>query len=219
MKTFFGYTLMIVWLAAPWLGGCATGSDSGSASPGSTARRALLGEVEDAQDAQRQATAQLQSTLRTFAAVLDASESELPQEYRELIGQVADSKAAAARVHRHVRTMAQAAGTFFDRWRTGLTDPGERQQFTEAQERYRRLLSLSHQAAQRLDPMVAFFDEQAVFIQYNLNPKALARLHDERAAVETAVAALVGELENAIGEADALIDTLRAAPVTVGYRL
>ena len=74
--------------------------------------------------------------------------------------------------------------------------------------RYGELISAMRRAEQTMEPVLAGFRDQVLFLKHNLNARAIASLHSNVAAIESDVAVLIREMERAISEADAFIASL-----------
>ena len=64
-------------------------------------------------------------------------------------------------------------------------------------------------AASKMDPVLAAFKDQSLFLKHNLNARAIASLETDLAKVKTEVAELIQEMEASIAEANAFIDSLQ----------
>jgi hypothetical protein len=74
--------------------------------------------------------------------------------------------------------------------------------------RYKELISAMRRAEKSMDPVLAGFRDQVMFLKHNLNARAIASLQDNAAAIASDVAVLTREMERAISEADAFIASL-----------
>ena len=63
-------------------------------------------------------------------------------------------------------------------------------------------------AEQSMDPVLAGFWDQVLFLKHNLNARAIDSLQNDLVAIESDVAVLIREMERAISEADAFIASL-----------
>jgi hypothetical protein len=78
----------------------------------------------------------------------------------------------------------------------------------ETQRNYERMLSAMRNAESKIEPVLAVFRDQVLYLKHNLNAKALASLGDESAQIETDVNGLLQDLSAAIAEADRFIQTM-----------
>ena len=67
------------------------------------------------------------------------------------------------------------------------------------------MLSAMRAAQQRIDPVLAVFRDQVLYLKHNLNARAIASLQGESARIESDVARLVDDLSKAIDEANRFI--------------
>jgi hypothetical protein len=65
-----------------------------------------------------------------------------------------------------------------------------------------------HQAEARIEPVLAVFRDQVLFLKHNLNAQAIASLKGQLGSVQTDVSALVSAMEKSIYEADSFIKTM-----------
>jgi hypothetical protein len=63
-------------------------------------------------------------------------------------------------------------------------------------------------AEAKIEPVLAAFRDQVLFLKHNLNARAIASLQDELDSVEADIAVLVQELEAAIAQADTFIQAI-----------
>jgi len=63
-------------------------------------------------------------------------------------------------------------------------------------------------AEARIDPVLAAFRDQVLFLKHNLNARAIDSLRSDLASVESDIATLVDEMNASIAEANAFIDAM-----------
>ena len=63
-------------------------------------------------------------------------------------------------------------------------------------------------AERKLDPVLNAFRDRVLFLKHNLNAQAIASLRTNRKAIESDIAALVGDMNRSIAEADRFIKTM-----------
>ena len=64
-------------------------------------------------------------------------------------------------------------------------------------------------AADRMDPVLATFRDQVLFLKHNLNARALASLSTTQREIEADVTRLVADMEASIKDAETFIQTMR----------
>ena len=78
----------------------------------------------------------------------------------------------------------------------------------ETQKKYAQLIGAMKRAEKKIDPVLAAFQDQVLYLKHNLNAQAIASLQSELASIETDVAKLIKEMEASIKEADAFISSM-----------
>jgi hypothetical protein len=63
-------------------------------------------------------------------------------------------------------------------------------------------------AEAKMEPVLAVFRDQVLFLKHNLNAQAIAGLQQEARTVEANIAALIRDMDAAIAEADSFLKTL-----------
>ncbi len=71
-----------------------------------------------------------------------------------------------------------------------------------------QLIGAMKRAERKIDPVLAAFRDQVLYLKHNLNAQAIASLQSEPASIETDVAKLIKEMEASIKEADAFISSM-----------
>ena len=71
------------------------------------------------------------------------------------------------------------------------------------------LLASMKTARQRIDPVLAVFEDHVLFLKHNLNARAVAALKGEVGGLESKVDRLIRDMEAAIAEADRFISTMQ----------
>ncbi|MDQ2694003.1 MAG: DUF2959 domain-containing protein [Pseudomonadota bacterium] len=206
-------------LAVLLLGGCQSAYYGTLEQLGYHKRDLLISRVESARDGLRAAGTQFQATLDRFAAVVNVQGGELRDRHEALSDEYDASRDRAAAARKRIDAVDSVAGALFGDWQAELAaynDAGLRrrsaQQLADARRRYDRLIAALRRAGEKMDPVLAAFGDQVLFLKHNLNAQAVASLQDERVAMEANVAALVRDLEAAIAEAEAFLQTLAVEP-------
>lgn len=179
-------------------------------------RDILVDRVEDARDAQEDAREQFQSALEQFQALIGREDSDLQRQYEALKDAYEDSEATAKRVRDRIAAVEDVSEALFEEWEEELqlySSAELRQDSTrklrETRSSYERLIQVMHQAAARMDPVLAVLRDQVLYLKHNLNARAIDRLQGELRAVEADVDRLMREMAEAIQEADAFIRRMR----------
>ena len=67
-------------------------------------------------------------------------------------------------------------------------------------------------AADRMEPVLATFRDQVLFLKHNLNARALASLTTTNRELEADISRLVADMEASIREAEDFIRTMHSTP-------
>lgn len=179
-------------------------------------KRDILGDrVADAQESQTEAKRQFESALEQFQSVTGYEGGDLEQQYRSLKDAYEASEARAQDVRQRIAKVEQVGEDLFAEWKSELTqyqDPQLRRasarQLKDTRTRYQRLIELMHRAENRMEPVLAAFRDRVLFLKHNLNARAIASLRSQRAEVEQEIAALIGDMNRSIEEADRFLQSL-----------
>ncbi len=175
-------------------------------------RDLLVDRVEAARDSQHEAAEQFRDALTEFKSIVNVPESELERQYRKMDRAHKRSQSAAEDITRRIDRVVSASNRLLDEWRDELNDYNDpalrrmaEQQFDQTREHAARLIASMRQTEQRMQPVLASFQDQVLYLKHNLNFSAMAALEGEAAAIETNVDVLIDEMNRAIAEADAFI--------------
>jgi len=178
-------------------------------------RNLLVERVEEARDSQEGAKEQFKTALDRFTAVVGFEGGDLEAKYDELRAELDDSEAQAQAVRERIADVQEVARALFDEWEDELdqyTDDELRLsseiQLRDTQKRFAVLLRAMKRAEAKMDPILAAFRDQVLFLKHNLNARAVASLQDKAAVLEADIAALIKEMEASIREADAFINAM-----------
>lgn len=178
-------------------------------------RDVLVDRVEDARDSQQAAAEEFRDALTEFKAVVALPESELERQYNRLSAAFERSKKAADEINRRVDRVVSASNRLLDEWRDELddyNDPSLRrlaeQQFDQTRDHATRLIASMREIEDRMQPVLASFKDQVLYLKHNLNLSAIASLEGEAQVIETNVDLLIADMNRSIAEADAFINVI-----------
>lgn len=179
-------------------------------------RDILVDRVDDARDAQEDASVEFKDALEAFRAMVDVDGGDLEKMYDRLDREYASSESAASQVRSRIRDVNRVATDLFREWRKELdqySDPSLReiseQRLEETEARYDELITRMRAASDSMDPVLAIFRDRVLFLKHNLNASAIASLDREKARIEGDVSELIAEMEASIAAADAFIADMR----------
>ncbi len=178
-------------------------------------RDILVHRVEVAREDQQAAKQQFESALERFTHVVDVQGGDLEKKYDALRDDYEASARRAEAVHKRVDQVDEVAQALFGEWKNELNQYSNAElrrssarKLAQTQRRYAQLIGAMRRAEKKMDPVLAAFHDQVLFLKHNLNARAIAALKDEYAGIRTDVAALVREMETSIREANAFIDDM-----------
>jgi len=208
-------------LTAGGLAGCNRAGIALREQFGYAKREQLVARVDDAKDAQTEAKEQFQTTLDKFLEVARSTgggqgTAELEARYKSLGSEYERCEDRADEVRSRISSVEAVAAAMFNEWEAELAQYSDaalkaqsQQQLATTRANYDRLASLMKTAASRMDPVLARFRDQVLFLKHNLNAAAVASLEGSASRIETDVGALIAEMQRAITEAEAFISQLR----------
>lgn len=204
-------------LALP-LGACASTSIAVKEKLGYAKREQLVDEVKDARDEQQQAKNQFTTTLDEFKSLTAFEGGDLEKKYTKLNHQLERSRDQAEDVRGKIKSVERIATAMFREWEQELTQyqsdtlrTASAEQLQVTRTRYNQLLDAMKSAESRMDPVLAAFNDQVLFLKHNLNARAIASLQATVTELEGEIARLIEEMNASIDEANAFIDGMSRA--------
>jgi hypothetical protein len=175
-------------------------------------REQLVDKVEATRDSQEAAKKQFESALAEFIAVTGVEAGELEARYKKLNTAYDRAETRAQAVRDRITETDRVASALFKEWKSELdqySDPNlkrtSQQQLTDTQSRYSELIGAMKAAANRMDPVLARFNDQVLFLKHNLNARAIAGLRQNVSGMQSDVENLIREMEESIAEANKFI--------------
>ncbi len=212
--------LLALSFAILGLGGCQTVEYAVKEKFGIHKRDILVARVSDAREAQGEAREQFKSALEQFIALTGTGGGALQEKYEKLSSAYERSETRATAVREQIDAVEAVARALFTEWKSELrqySDPELRrlseQELAATQRRYQSLIVVMKQAAARMDPVLAKFKDQVLFLKHNLNAQVVARLGTTNAQLQGDISRLIADMERSIQEAD---DFLREMKTTGG---
>lgn len=213
MKT----TLRIGWAAAllATLCGCSTIYYGTLEKFGQEKRDILVKRVGKARDAQQETQTTFKDALEQFGATVTYAGGDLQKQYDQLSAELARCESRAADVHARIADVERVARDLFREWAAETKQYQNAQYRRDSEAKLRdtqrncdRMLAAMRNAESKIEPVLAVFRDQVLYLKHNLNAKALAALQDESARIEMDVNALIQDLSASIAEADRFIKTM-----------
>ena len=175
-------------------------------------RDLLVRDVEKARDAQQEAKQQFKSALDRFTKTLDIQGGELQEKYEALNKEYERSEDKANSVRKRVASVEDVSEALFTEWNAELKEYSNstlrkksQEQLTQTRAQYAQLIKAMKRAEAKMDPVLAKFKDQVLFLKHNLNAQAIASLKGELVSVEGNINSLIKDLNASIQEADSFI--------------
>lgn len=207
---------LLLLLAALLLVGCSNVYYNTMEKFGVAKRDILVDRVGDARKAQEQAKEQFSSALEKFISVTRVETGELKNKYDQLNREYERSEERAKEVRDRIAAVADVSDALFGEWKKELkeySDPELRRQserqYDQTRRRYEDLMATMKTAASRMDPILAKFRDQVLFLKHNLNAQAIAGLSATSRGLQDDIARLIEDMERSIREADAFIRSMK----------
>lgn len=215
------WRVVALLLAALTAASCSRAYYSTMEAFGREKRDILASRVKGAREAQSEAQEQFASALEQLQALLTAEgageATDLQRVYEKLDDQLERSEAEAEDVRERVDAVEKVGDDLFDEWTDELdqyesADLRRRseRQLRDTRRRFDEMLRAMRRAEKSMDPVLAAFRDQVLFLKHNLNAQAVAQLRGVVSRLEDDVARLVREMEAAIAEADAFVKAMEA---------
>jgi hypothetical protein len=211
--------LISITLVALALGGCRSAMYSALETIGIEKRDVLVRRVSEARDSQAAAKEQFASALDEFRSVVKVNGGDLERTYDRLNGEYERSSERASAVTERIDEVEQVANDLFREWEDELDEysnaqmrNNSRRLLSDTRRRYQTLIAAMRRAEGSMAPVLDAFQDQVLALKHNLNAQAIGSLRSELGAIEKQTGALVRDMERAIAEANAFIDSMSAQP-------
>jgi len=178
-------------------------------------RDILVDRVKEARTEQAEAQEVFASALDEFRALVDVDGGELEKKYDRLNVSYNRSAKQAHDVRERIKAVNNVGDRLFKEWNKELDlydSPDLRRRSAEqlrtTQNDYESLLAAMNRAAATMDPVLALYQDQVLFLKHNLNARAISSLETERIRIEERIEALIEEMNTAIAQADQFIASM-----------
>lgn len=198
-----------------FVAGCESTYYSAMERVGIEKRDILVDRVEEARDSQEEAQEQFASALEQYSALLNFDGGDLQDIYETMSDEYDASHDAASDVSGRIDAIEDVAEALFDEWRDELDEYSSAKlkrdsesKLRDTERRYSQLLRSMRRAESRMAPVLDALKDNVLYLKHNLNAKAIGALQGELGSIESDVARLIADMNNAIAESDAFIASL-----------
>jgi len=176
---------------------------------GDEKRDILVDRVVTARTEQQAAATQFRDALEEFRSVVTVRAGELEARYDNLNTEYNRCKERADKVASRVDAIEDVSEALFREWRNELDEYQNQdlrrrseRQLDDTRRQYDRMIDAMRRAEKSMDPVLAAFRDQVLFLKHNLNAAAIASLQGEFGALEGDINNLIAEMDASIAEAD-----------------
>ncbi|MCP4045759.1 MAG: DUF2959 domain-containing protein [Gammaproteobacteria bacterium] len=178
-------------------------------------RDILVDRVEEARDAQDDASEQFASALEQFRSTVNSDGGDLEEVYDRLNAEFERCAADAEEVSERIDSVEDVAGDLFEEWEAELDQysstslrRNSASLLNDTRKRYKQLMSAMRRAERSMEPVLVAFQDQVLVLKHNLNARAIGALKNELDSIERDTANLITQMQKAIAEANAFIDSM-----------
>lgn len=208
--------VMVHWiLMALLLTGCSSTYYKTMESFGVEKREILVDRVEEARDAQDDASEQFADALEQFRSVVAFDGGDLEEVYDDLNAEFKRSQSEAEEVTDRIDSVESVAEDLFAEWQEelGQYKRADLRRNSEAllkqtRSRYQQMMKAMRRAETSMEPVLEAFQDQVLVLKHSLNAQAIGALGKELGGIERDTARLIEEMQKAIAEADSFIASM-----------
>ncbi|MEO1014967.1 MAG: DUF2959 domain-containing protein [Pseudomonadota bacterium] len=193
-------------------GGCASTYYSAMERFGVEKRDILVDRVKLARGEQSDAQEVFASALDEFRALVDVDGGDLERKYDKLSASYKRADTQAKDVRARIKSVNDVGRRLFKEWEAELGEyesaslrAQSQRQLDQTKVEFEDLMSAMNRAAEKMDPVLALYNDQVLFLKHNLNARAIASLETERLEIESRIETLIEEMNESIAEADRFI--------------
>lgn len=200
------------------LAGCSTVKYNTLEKLGIHKRDLLVDNVEDTRDAQKDAQKQFKSALEKFGSVVSIEESGLKKAYDALNDEYEDSLDAAEDVSDNIRDVEEVAEDLFAEWKDEIkqySDPklqrSSQNQLNETRSRYKEMHASMIAAEKSMQPVLATFKDNVLFLKHNLNAQAVGSLQSTFGDLQGDIDRLILRMNQSIERSNQFISEMQTS--------
>ncbi len=178
-------------------------------------RDLLKKRITVARDDQKQASETFTDALDKLRAVYTVDGGELEKRYDKLKSSYDKATSDANNVHNSIDKVETVAGDLFQEWdkedaeiQAADLRAKSQKQLVETKRRYADMIGSLKQSESRMQPILAAFKDQVLFMKHNLNARAIASLKGESVKIEQNINLLIERMNKSIKDADDFIARL-----------
>ena len=197
------------------MAGCSTIKYSTLEQIGIHKRDLLVGNVEDARDAQKEAQEQFQDALERFGSIVTIEQTDLKNAYDKLKDEYEDSVDAADEVSEQIDEVEEVAADLFTEWREenelytdNVLRRNSENKLRDTEARYKEMLKSMKEAEASMQPVLASLQDNVLYLKHNLNAQAVGSLRTTFNELEGDIGILLERMNQSIARSNEFINQL-----------
>jgi len=178
-------------------------------------RQVMIHRVEKMRDTQEEAKQQFKSALAQFQTLTHYSGGDLEDTYQRLNDAYQKSLDKANEIHKRIEDIEDVSDALFAEWEDEIGQYSSaslkrrsQQKLTATKRQYLQLITAMKKAEAKMQPVLAVFKDQVLYLKHNLNAQAIASLKEDLADIESDVSKLILAMEKSIAEANQFIQAM-----------
>jgi len=178
-------------------------------------RDIVVAQVDQACVSLRDSRDQFVDALEKFKSIARQDDTPLDQRYQLLKKRYDSCRNKADQVGLRIKTIEEVSDALFAEWESELELYSNRalrarsqQQLKKSRQQYGRLLKTLQIAESRMQPVLAAFQDQVLYLKHNLNAHAIAALRHEFIDMGVDISRLIEVMEKTISEASQFVSVL-----------
>lgn len=178
-------------------------------------RDIVVAHVEQACAGLQETRDEFEDALERFKNLVCVNETTLDHKYNLLNRQYQFCCAKSTAISDRIRAIEQVSEALFAEWENELGEYTNRnlrahskQQLKTAKQNYARLIKSMQKAEAKIQPVLAAFKDQVLYLKHNLNAQAIAALRHEFIEIGMDISQLIQAMEQTIAEASQFVAAL-----------
>ena len=188
---------------------------SAKESIGEHKRDMVVGHVEQACVGLQETRHEFENALERFKTLVCVNETTLDHKYNQLNRQYQFCCSKSATVSDRIKAIEEVSEALFVEWENELNEYANRalrnsskRQLKAARQNYARLIKAMQKAEAKIQPVLAAFKDQVLYLKHNLNAQAIAALRHEFIEIGIDISQLIQAMELTIAEASQFVSVL-----------
>ena len=178
-------------------------------------REIVVYQVEQACVSLQETRDEFEDALERFKSLVCVNDSGLEHRYNLLNRQYQFCRAKSDAVGNRIKAIEEVSEALFVEWENELNEYANRtlrnsskRQLKAARQNYIRLIKAMQKAESKIQPVLAAFKDQVLYLKHNLNARAIAALQHEFIEISIDISQLILAMEQTIAEANQFVSIL-----------